>query len=127
MGRCVLRECVEGGGGLDGYSGEQGLPVGIQECLEGLEETLTISDGSLFQKATGRMVKANWQQRKVDSMLNSRRPWVILNVDIRSPRIRRCVRELLHTGHAETFSRISERASAPFPMPVSRDRMVWVA
>ncbi len=23
------------GGGLDGYSGEQGLPVGIQECLEG--------------------------------------------------------------------------------------------
>ncbi len=24
-----------GGGGLDGYFGEQGLPVGIQECLEG--------------------------------------------------------------------------------------------
>ncbi len=24
-----------GGGGLDGYLGEQGLPVGIQECLEG--------------------------------------------------------------------------------------------
>ncbi len=23
-----------GGGGLDGYLGEQGLPVGIQECLE---------------------------------------------------------------------------------------------
>ncbi len=23
-----------GGGGLDGYFGEQGLPVGIQECLE---------------------------------------------------------------------------------------------
>ncbi len=30
--------CAEGmgcgGGGLDGYFGEQGLPVGIQECLE---------------------------------------------------------------------------------------------
>ncbi len=25
--------CAEGGGGLDGYFGEQGLPVGIQECL----------------------------------------------------------------------------------------------
>ncbi len=23
-----------GGGGLNGYFGEQGLPVGIQECLE---------------------------------------------------------------------------------------------
>ncbi len=23
-----------GGGGLEGYFGEQGLPVGIQECLE---------------------------------------------------------------------------------------------
>ncbi len=34
MGRCVLREWVVRGGGLDGYIGEQGLPVGIQECLE---------------------------------------------------------------------------------------------
>ncbi len=34
MGRCVLREWVVGGGGLDGYFGEQGLPVGIQKCLE---------------------------------------------------------------------------------------------
>ncbi len=33
MVRCVLRERVVGGGGLDGYFGEQGLPVGIQECL----------------------------------------------------------------------------------------------
>ncbi len=30
----VLREWVVGGGALDGYFGEQGLPVGIQECLE---------------------------------------------------------------------------------------------
>ncbi len=34
VGRCVLREWVMSGGGLDGYFGEQGLPVGIQECLE---------------------------------------------------------------------------------------------
>ncbi len=34
LGRCVLREWVVGGGGLGGYSGEQGLPVDIQECLE---------------------------------------------------------------------------------------------
>ncbi len=34
VGRCVLREWVVGGGRLYGYFGEQGLPVGIQECLE---------------------------------------------------------------------------------------------
>ncbi len=34
MGRCVLREWVVGGDGLDGYFGEQRLPVGIQECVE---------------------------------------------------------------------------------------------
>ncbi len=34
VGRCVLREWVVGGGRLDGYFGEQGLPAGIQECLE---------------------------------------------------------------------------------------------
>ncbi len=35
MGGCALREWVVGGGGLDGYFGEQGLPVGIQEWLGG--------------------------------------------------------------------------------------------
>ncbi len=30
----MLREGVVGGGGIDGYFGEQGLPVGINECLE---------------------------------------------------------------------------------------------
>ncbi len=30
----MLREWVVGGGGLDGYFGEQGLPPGIQECIE---------------------------------------------------------------------------------------------
>ncbi len=34
VGRCVLREWLVRGGGLNGYFGEQGLPVGIQECLE---------------------------------------------------------------------------------------------
>ncbi len=30
----MLREWVVGGGGLDGYFGEQGLSTGIQECHE---------------------------------------------------------------------------------------------
>ncbi len=30
----MLREWVVRGGGFDGYFGEQGLPVGIHECLE---------------------------------------------------------------------------------------------
>ncbi len=34
MGRCVVREWVVGGGGLDGYPKEQGLEVGILGCLE---------------------------------------------------------------------------------------------
>ncbi len=34
VGRCVLRERVVGGGGLDWCFGKQGVPVGIQECLE---------------------------------------------------------------------------------------------
>ncbi len=34
VGRCVLREWVVVGGGLDAYFGGQGLQVGIQECLE---------------------------------------------------------------------------------------------
>ncbi len=38
-----------GGGGLDGYFGEQGLPVGINECLEkfqgGCVDYLSQSDG----------------------------------------------------------------------------------
>ncbi len=29
MDRCVLRGWVVGGGGLDGYFGEQGLPVSV--------------------------------------------------------------------------------------------------
>ncbi len=35
MGQCVQRECVVGGGELYGYFREQGLPVGVQECLAG--------------------------------------------------------------------------------------------
>ncbi len=35
VGQCVLRKWVVGGGRLYGYFGEQGPPVGVQECLEG--------------------------------------------------------------------------------------------
>ncbi len=34
MDQCVLREWVVRRGGLNGYFGEQGLPVDIHECLE---------------------------------------------------------------------------------------------
>ncbi len=34
VGQCVLREWFVGGGGLYGYFGEQGLPVGVQEYLD---------------------------------------------------------------------------------------------
>ncbi len=34
VGGCVLRQWVVGEGGLEGYFGEQGLPVGIREYLE---------------------------------------------------------------------------------------------
>ncbi len=33
--RCVLSEWVVGGGVLNGFFGEQGLPVGIHQCIEG--------------------------------------------------------------------------------------------
>ncbi len=60
----MLREWVVEGGGLYGYFGEQGLPAGIQECLERFQDdALTISAGSLFQNGTARMVKANWRRR----------------------------------------------------------------
>ncbi len=35
VGQFVLGECVVGGGGLDRSFGEQGPPVGVQECLDG--------------------------------------------------------------------------------------------
>ncbi len=35
VGQCVLWNWVVGRGRLYGYSGEQGIPVGIKECLEG--------------------------------------------------------------------------------------------
>ncbi len=35
MDQCVQREWVVGEGGLYGYFGEQGLSMGVQECLEG--------------------------------------------------------------------------------------------
>ncbi len=67
------------------------------------EDTLTISAGILYQNGTARMVKAylrvqnlcwwnlwTWSRSplrvelvKEDSLWNSRRPWVILDMDIR--------------------------------------------
>ncbi len=116
IGRCVLRKWVVRGGRLDGYFGEQGLPVGMQECLERFHhgcvdylswqfvpkwgspncegESATAPTASLL----GELVA--WLRSplrvgcvKVDAMGNSRRPWVILNMAIRSPRICQCVRE----------------------------------
>ncbi len=52
-----------GGGGFYGYFDEQGLPVGIQECLKGfIEDALIIPAGRLFRNETARMVKVNWRR-----------------------------------------------------------------
>ncbi len=103
-----------GGGGLDGYFGEQGLQVGIQECLErfhrGCVDYLRPQFAPKWDRPNyeGELATARWcwwnlsawlrgplrvRCVKLDAMGNSGRPWVILNVDIRSPRIRRFVRE----------------------------------
>ncbi len=99
-----------------GTSGNRDCQRASRSALKDFtEEALTISTGRSFQIGTARMVKANWRRRvqhrcwwnlnawprspwwvrwtKVDAMGNSRRPWVILNMAIRSPRIRRCVRD----------------------------------
>ncbi len=53
----VLREWGARGGGLYGYFREQGLPVGVQDCLNDItEDALTISAGSLFQNGTARLI-----------------------------------------------------------------------
>ncbi len=38
MGQCVQRECVVWGGGFYRYFREQGLLVGVQECLDGFHQ-----------------------------------------------------------------------------------------
>ncbi len=38
MGQCVQREWVVGGGGLNGHFSEQGLPMGVQDCLKGFHQ-----------------------------------------------------------------------------------------
>ncbi len=63
-GRCVLGKWVMGGGGLDEYVGEQGLPWASRSMLKKItEDALTISLSSLFQDATARTVKGNWRGR----------------------------------------------------------------
>ncbi len=70
MARCeaftwadVMRELVEGGRGLDGYLGEQGLPVGTQVT----EDASTITEGSLFHNGSVGMVKTNclWRVQRI--------------------------------------------------------------
>ncbi len=105
-----------GGGRLDGYFGEQACQWASRSALKDFtEDAFTISAGSLVQNGTARMVIANWRRRvqhlcwwnlkawprsplrvgcvKVDPMMNFRRPWVILNMNTKPPRICRCVRE----------------------------------
>ncbi len=57
VSRYVLREWVVGGGGLDGYFGEQGLPAGIQECLEKFHRGC---GDNLSRQFVPKWVKANW-------------------------------------------------------------------
>ncbi len=37
-GQCILREWVVGRGRLYGHFGEQGMPVGFKECLDGFHQ-----------------------------------------------------------------------------------------
>ncbi len=64
VGRCVLREWVVGGGGLDGYFGKQGLPVGIQGYRQSVpEDGLTISPGRLLQNGAAPMLNTYWRRQ----------------------------------------------------------------
>ncbi len=61
VGRCVLREWVVRGGGLDGCFGEQGLLVGIQEYLERFHRgCVDYLSRQFVPKSTARMAKASW-------------------------------------------------------------------
>ncbi len=64
VGLCVLREWVVKGGGLDGYFGEQGLPVGIQGCLERFHRgRVDCLSQQCVQNGTARIVNADWRRR----------------------------------------------------------------
>ncbi len=61
VGRCVQGEWVVGGGGLNGHFREQGLLVGIQECLERFHRgCVDYLSRQFVPKSTARMVKASW-------------------------------------------------------------------
>ncbi len=80
MDRCVLKEWVVRGGGLDGYFGEQELPAGIKECLERFHgRCVNYLSRQCVLKWGSRMVKANWRWRV------QHRCWWNLNVWPRSP------------------------------------------
>ncbi len=120
------------------------------------EDALTISAGSLFQNGTTRMVKTNWRRRvqhlcwwnvqawqrshfrvgfaKVDTMGNPRRPWVTLNMSIRSPLIARCMRltkrSCLRSASygkcRSTFTNFRASSCTFSSASASRDSMGWV-
>ncbi len=53
----MLREWVVGGGGLYGYFGGQGLPVGAQGCLEGFYGgCVDYLSSTMFENGRTRMV-----------------------------------------------------------------------
>ncbi len=64
MGRCVLREWVVRGGGLDEYFGVRDSQWASRRVLmDFTEDALTISADSLFQNGTARIVRAKWRRR----------------------------------------------------------------
>ncbi len=96
LDRCLLRRwvvlkerfdrgCVE-------HLSQQFVPK--WENSNGEREFVTACAAALLVELVGMVrspLRAEWP--KVDSMGNSRREWVIWNMPIRSPRIRRCTRE----------------------------------
>ncbi len=138
-----------------GTSGNRGCQWASRSVLKDFTvDTLTISTVSLFHDGTTRITKANWRRRvqhrcwlnffrgplwvgcaKVDAMGNSRRPCVILNMAIRIPRIRRCVREnrrnCLRAASYEACRSPFTNFRASFctfsSASASRHRMGWVA
>ncbi len=89
-----------------GTSGNRDCQRASRSALKDFtDDALTISAGSLFQNGTARTASqlveldcvaalslVGWKDEG-NAMGNSRRPLVILNMAIKSPRIRRCVRE----------------------------------
>ncbi len=131
------------GGGLDWYFGVQGLPVGIQECLErfhrGCVDYLSRQSKWDSPYCESELATARSSFRigcaKVDAMGNFRRPWVILNMAIRSPRIRRgvrknrrnCLRAASYGTCRSPFTNFRVSFCTFSSASALRNRMGWVA